>query len=127
MKARWPLGTETTICSTAFHYVEFQSYGLPPKVRKGEVVVFQDESQGKPKIRFSPGVTGYEQYYLEDLAKTYGQYTHQGIWPCVGTKARWNAMYIHGWEFQRIWESLELDDILSNHQPSNPSGCEEEE
>jgi len=111
MKKKTKTGPKTTrpepLASTEFTYVEFYSSGKA-EVHLGSAEVYQDD-QGQIAIKFTPGVTGHESYYVTDLNNKVNYYRDCGIWPCAGTKNRWNAMYIHGWEFDRLWAVLNID------------------
>jgi len=95
-----------------FYYVEFDRHQGVPTKRTGVVsVVDKGVNNFRRLIKFEPGVTGHESYYLDGFVSNLEEYKLSGLWPCAGTQGRWNAMYVHGWQVAKIAKDLDLETL----------------
>lgn len=56
-------------------------------------------------LEFIGGVTGWEEFYLEDMKKAVND-NQEIIWLCAGTKDRWDELYVLREDLEKIINTL---------------------
>ena len=81
--------------------IRIDSYTGEPKVIDLEITISDgDGDPEKALMDFNPGVTGFESFYMKTL--DIERHAFDGMWPCAGTRNRWDELYIFGWTFEKL-------------------------
>lgn len=99
--------------STTIQGVRFSSTSGKPQVIELKAEIRNNKEVGR-SLWLIGGVTGYESFCLDgksdkNVRSRLYNMKARGWWACAGTRGRWDALYIHGMQMEKMIKDLQLE------------------